>query len=180
MAGNNKLYLDGAIAGNDFLKTFQYEMLAGSADAALKDPYSIVLTQSTAKALFGDTDPIGKTVRVDNTQDLKVTGILKDLSRNSSLQFNYVIPITWLNTAADWFAGAGTNWANNSFQIFVALKNNASYAQVQPKIKMLLQKYAPAIYMPVKSEVFMHPMKACLRPWQSSFPVWDYLASQPI
>ncbi|HMH24426.1 MAG TPA: ABC transporter permease [Puia sp.] len=157
VVGDKKLYLDGAIAGSDFLKIFPYELLKGSPGEVIKEPYSIVLTQSTAISLFGHEDPINKLVRIDNTHDLKVTGILKDLPRNSSFQFNYIIPFGYLLATANWVQSAG--WGNNSFQIFVALKPNVSYAQVEPKIRMLLQKNAPAIYKPVKAEVFMHPMK---------------------
>ena len=64
--GDKKLNPQGMIAGEDFLKIFQFPLLKGNAATALKDRYSIVLTQSTAKALFGDTDPINKTIRIDN------------------------------------------------------------------------------------------------------------------
>src|SRR5258708_30390133 len=83
MVGNKKFYMNGAQTGGDFLKMFQYPLLQGNANIVLKDPYSIVLTRSTAKTLFGNENPINKTVRFDNKNDLKVTGILKDLTVNS-------------------------------------------------------------------------------------------------
>jgi putative ABC transport system permease protein len=55
---------------------FQYDLLEGNANTILNTPYSIVLTQSTAKALFGNKDPLNKVVRFDNENDLKVTGVL--------------------------------------------------------------------------------------------------------
>src|SRR5689334_11261012 len=61
-----KLYLKGFQSQSDFLKVFQYPFKYGNANTALSDPYSIVLTESTAKSLFGDTDPINKMVRYDN------------------------------------------------------------------------------------------------------------------
>jgi hypothetical protein len=82
--GDKKLNPQGMIAGEDFLKIFQFPLLKGNAATALKDRYSIVLTQSTAKALFGDTDPINKTIRIDNFEDRHVTAIIKDIPRNSS------------------------------------------------------------------------------------------------
>src|SRR5690349_10559002 len=91
---DKKLYLNGAIAGTDFFKIFQFSFVKGNANTALKDAYSIVLTQSTAKALFGNEDAMNKTVRFDNANNLKVTGIIKDVPNNSSLSFNYVIPTT--------------------------------------------------------------------------------------
>ncbi|HEU4552591.1 MAG TPA: ABC transporter permease, partial [Chitinophaga sp.] len=79
MAGDNKLYMPGGVVGGDFLKIFPFPLLQGNAASVLKEPFSIVLTESTAKALFANQDPMGKTVRIDNLHDLKVTGILKDL-----------------------------------------------------------------------------------------------------
>ena len=62
--GDKKLYLNGAVAGTDFLKIFQFPFIQGNANIAFKDAYSIVLTQSTAKALFGNEDAMNKTVRL--------------------------------------------------------------------------------------------------------------------
>src|SRR6516162_4733896 len=102
MVGDKKLYLNGAQIGSDFLKMFQYPLLSGNADLVMKDPYSIVLTQSTAKALFGSEDPINKSVRFDDKNNLKVTGIMKDLPANSSLQFNYLVPFSFYEQTTGW------------------------------------------------------------------------------
>src|SRR5207237_10633716 len=110
-------------------------------DAVLKDPYSIVLTESTAKSLFGNADPINKTVRVDNMHDLKVTGILKDIPGNSTLQFNFIIPFDYYIQTTDWVKQATTSWGNNAFQMFVALQSNVSYTEIEPQIKSLIKKY---------------------------------------
>jgi putative ABC transport system permease protein len=158
-AGEKKLYLNGAMAGSDFLKMFQYSLLKGNINAALKEPYSIVLTESTAISLFGKEDPINKTVRLDNINDLKVAAVLKDIPRNSTFQFNYLIPFSYYSATSEWVKNSATDWGNNSFQTFVALQPNISYAQVEPKIKPLLLKYASDIYKPAKAEVFMQPMK---------------------
>jgi putative ABC transport system permease protein len=154
VAGDKKLYTAGAMAGSDFLKIFQYPLLKGNADIVLKDMYSIVLTQSTANALFGNDDPINKTVRIDNTHDLKVTGIIKDVPTNSSLQFNYIVPFEYFMSPQN----PAAHWGNNTFQIFVALQPNVSYAQVDPKIKYLAKKYDVEDYATEKDEVFMHPL----------------------
>ena len=95
VAGDKKIYETGAMAGSEFLEIFQYPLLKGNAVSVLSDPHSIVLTQSTAKALFGDKDPINKIVRLDNTGDLKVTGILKDLPSNSTMNFHFLVPFDY-------------------------------------------------------------------------------------
>jgi putative ABC transport system permease protein len=70
MTGEKKLYMNGGQVGSDFLKMFRYPFLEGEAANALERPISIVLTESTAKALFNSTDVLGKTLRVDNLNDL--------------------------------------------------------------------------------------------------------------
>lgn len=133
---DKKFYMQGGIAGADFLKIFQFPLLAGNVNTVLKEPYSIVLTKSTAKTLFGDEDPIGKMVRFDNQNDLKVTGILDDIPGNSSFRFNYLVPFSYSEQTDQYIrqARAGS-FGNNSFQLFVKLKPGVAYSQVAPKIR---------------------------------------------
>ncbi len=93
--GDKKLYVNGAVSGTDIFKIFQYPFVEGNANTVFKDPYSIVLTQSLAKALFGKEDAMNKVVRFDNGHDLKVTGIIKDIPKNASFSFEYVVPSTY-------------------------------------------------------------------------------------
>jgi putative ABC transport system permease protein len=137
MTGNKKLYNNGGMVEGDFLKMFQYPLLQGNANTVLKDPFSIVLTESTATALFGNEDPINKTIRFDNKNDLKVTGILKDIPANSSFQFNYLVPFSYLeqvvpSVKADRSLPFGNG---NNYQQFVQLKRGISHAQIASKIK---------------------------------------------
>ncbi len=155
MVGDKKLYLRGMRTMPDFIKIFQYPLLNGNSNSILKDPYSIVLTESTAKALFGNENAINKTIKYDSKYDLKVTGILKDLPDNSSLKFTYLIPFSFREQTTDWVKEARTQWGNNSFQIFVALQPKVSYAQVEPKIRNL----AKANSEMRTTTVMMHPLK---------------------
>jgi ABC-type antimicrobial peptide transport system permease subunit len=145
--------------GQDFLKIFHYPMIEGEPNTALQDPYSIVLTASTAKALFGDTDPMGKTIRIDDQHNVKVTGILQDIPRNSSLQFNYLLPFSYKISTEDGMKEATTSWYNNSFKIFVALKPGADYAKLALKIRNLVSDNGPQMRFH-KPEIFLHPLKS--------------------
>jgi putative ABC transport system permease protein len=159
IVGDKRLSVNGTMAGSDFLKIFQYPLLRGNAASVLNDPYSIVLTQSAATALFGTVDPINKMVRIDNTHDLKVTGILKDVPRNSTFQFNFIVPFAYYVATDDGVKHSETDWNNNSFQTFVALQPGATYSNVAPKIKDLLVKYSPQYYKQTKAAIFLEPMK---------------------
>jgi putative ABC transport system permease protein len=156
MVGDKKLYLPGMRVGADFLKILQYPLQTGNVSTVFYDPYSIVLTASTAKALFGNEDPINKTVRYDNTNDLKVTGVLKDIPDNASLQFTYLMPFSYLEQTSDWVKVARTQWGYNLFRIYVALQPQATYAQVEPKIKDIIKKNSREMQ---GTEVMMQPAK---------------------
>ncbi|HEX5153736.1 MAG TPA: ABC transporter permease [Parafilimonas sp.] len=159
MNGDKKIFQSGAIEGSDFLDMFQYSLLKGNSNIALQDAYSIVLTESTAKALFGKEDAMNKTVRFDNSHDLKVTGILKDIPANSTLQFNYIIPFGYALQNYSWINEGRTNWRSNSCQTFVALQPHVSYAQVEEQIRYLERKYNPEDYRVNKVELVMQPLK---------------------
>ena len=136
MIRDKKLYLNGGIVGSDFLKMFQYPLVKGNAATVFKDAYSIVLTQSTAKAFFGNEDPVNKTIRFDNKHDLKVTGILEDLPGNSSFNFKYLVPFSYFEQTNDYVKRQRTgSFGNNSYSIFVKLKSHSDYAKVYPKIR---------------------------------------------
>ena len=156
--GDKILSLNNVMGGEDFLDIFQYPLLKGNADQALKDPSSIVITESTAKALFGDADPMGKIIRHDGGENLKVTGVLKDIPDNSTFRFDYIT--TFQNFATtDWVKAAITNWSDNYFQLFVSLKPNVTYAQVESKISGLVRHYAPTSYNTFHQQVIMQPMQ---------------------
>lgn len=158
VAGEKKIYLNGAMAGDDFLKIFQYPLLKGEAEKVLEDPYSIVLTESAAESLFGDDNPLDKTVRLDNQYDLKVTGVLKNLPSNSTLKFKFLVPFTFFKKNYAWVADAEGKWGNNSFQTFLTLEKNASYKQADAALKLLIKRYFPEDYAGYKSEIVIHPM----------------------
>lgn len=158
LVGDKKLYLGGGAAGADFFKMFQYPFVKGNANSAFKDIYSIVLTESTAKALFGDADPMGRIVRFDNAQSLKVTGVLKNIPKNSTLQFNYLTPFAFAEATQDWVRLGRTKWTWNSFSAFVALEPGVTYEQIAPKIRDIVSKRSPEMRV-AKTEVILHPLK---------------------
>lgn len=137
MVGDTKLNLNGKQAGADFFRVFSFPFLQGNADA-LKDPYSIVLTESAAKALFGSKNAMNQMVKVDNKNNLKVTGIIKDLPANSSLDFSYIIPFTYFEIVDPGVKEARKqSFGSNGFELFAKLKDGIKYSQLAPKIKSM-------------------------------------------
>lgn len=158
LVGDKKLYLEGGAAGPDFFKILQYPFVKGNASSALTALYSIVLTESTAKALFGDADPMGKMVRFDDAHDMKVTGVIKDIPGNASLQFNYITPFAYSEATQGWIKDGRTRWTYNSFSAYVMLKPGVSYAQFAPRIRDIVYRRSPEM-RPLKPALFMHPLK---------------------
>ncbi len=136
-AGDKKLYSNGGQVQGDFLKIFGFPLLQGQVNSVFKEPYSIVLTESTARALFGTDNPMGKTVRFDNRNDLTVTGILKDPPFHSSFQFHYLVPFSYYEQTTGYVKDmrAQHYGSGNAFQQFVRLKPGASLTQLSAKIK---------------------------------------------
>ncbi len=137
---DKKISLAGSMVTSEYFTVFPYPFLKGNASTALQDPYSIVLTAATSKALFGTADPINRMVRVDNRHDLKVTGVIQDVPENASFPFSYLIPFEYYKATEPWVQAASTNW-ENSFLTFITLKPNVSLASVQSQLNHFLGHY---------------------------------------
>jgi putative ABC transport system permease protein len=119
---------------------------------ALADPSSLLLSQSVAKALFGDDDPIGKTVRIDNNTDMKVGAIYHDLPANTTLHETKFM-LSW-NNAANKANTQTEQWQNHGNQLFVELNDHIDFAHATANIKDLLKPYIKEW----KEDLLVHPM----------------------
>jgi predicted permease len=125
-------------ADPDFFKIFSFVFIAGNPDSAFSDPHSVVLTEDTAKRYFGEENPIGKTLTVENIYDVKVTGVIHKIPENSTIQFDFLSPFTLLKE----FIGENNmqNWHFNSFMTFVQLARNADEQSVNRQVAGYLDK----------------------------------------
>ena len=160
LVGDRKVFLPGAQASEEFFRIFQYPVIKGSLKGALDDTYSIVLTESTAHALFGKNDPIGKPVRIDNDNNLIVKAVIADLPPNSTFNINYIVPFNYYIQTRDWVhrASVAGNWNNKSFQTFVTLRPNTDTAQLGAQLNALVKKYDAEGYRLGKHEIFFQRM----------------------
>lgn len=110
-------------------------MLSGTLQA-LKDPDAIILSASLATALFGDTNPIGQSLKLDGSTSMKVTGVYADLPANSSFSdVQYMAAWKLKLLTNPWIEQMQNPWGNNSFRVFVQIADNADMAQVSGRIK---------------------------------------------
>ncbi len=136
------------------------QMVKGSRQA-LEDPTSMLLSETTAKALFGSKDPMGQTVRIGTGMEARVGGVYRDLPQNSDFaDLTFIAPWELLNTTANFEERLG--WGNNWFQTYVQVADGADMAKVSTLIK-------DAKYDNIKDEgnfgaqtrptIHLHPMK---------------------
>jgi putative ABC transport system permease protein len=138
--GDAKLKKQGYTVSEHFFDMFSWKFIKGNAAAAIPDAYSIVLTQSAAKALFGDADPINKVVRIDNEYNAKVTAILADLPGNSTFQFDF---INAFNYSGDYVKQAMSNWQNSSWTVFVQTVPGANMQLLNKNINDIKKQHDP-------------------------------------
>lgn len=138
-------------ADPEILKIFSYQFVAGNPDAALNAPNSVILTEETAKLLFGTTDVLDKTVRYSNKTDLKVTGVIKDHPANTSLGFDYLMPWSFYQTLDDEARNPG--WGNFSFLAIAKVKDKAKLNLINSKVKKLFNE----TYTAQRNENFLFP-----------------------
>jgi ABC-type antimicrobial peptide transport system permease subunit len=135
--GDKRMMQQGNAVDSNFLQVFSFPLLQGDPNTALNEPFSIILTAGLAKSLFGDENPMGKTVRLDNKDYFKVTGVAKNPPVNSRFQFNYLIPWSYLRKIGQ----DDQNWGNNSTRTYVLLKEHASLASANAKMKGIKTRY---------------------------------------
>lgn len=134
---DKKIMAEGMIVDDDFMQVFSFPLVKGNAATALNDIFSVVITEKMAKKFFGDKDPMGKSIRIDNRDNFIVKGILKDIPDNTKFQFDYLIPWSYLkHIGAD-----DTYWGNNSTSTYVLLKSGVNLASVDAKMKIIRKKY---------------------------------------
>ena len=138
--GDAKLKKWGYTVSEHFFDMFSWNFIQGNAATAIPDAYSLVLTASAAKSLFGNANPINKVVRIDNEYDAKVTAIVEDVPGNSTLQFDF---INSFNYAGDYVKSAMTNWQNSSWMVYVETVPGANIKQLNKHIDQVKKSHSP-------------------------------------
>lgn len=138
----------GYVAPSDIFDMFSFKLLRGARENVLDQPNSIVLSESMAKKYFPGQDAMGKTLFDENKKELLVTGIMEDVSEQST------IAATYFRSNANLLKNYNENWGNSSFEIYVLLKPNASAKNVSNKIKDVIRDYDKES----KQVMYLHPL----------------------
>ena len=133
----------------DFPKMFNIKFVRGNINTALNDPHNIVITEETAKKYFGDDEAFGKTLE-SRGYVVTVTGVVKSMPHNSSIRFDFLVPIEWLSEL-----GGHPNGWNERFNTFIELKKGTDSKIVEDKIRDFIKKHNKES----NSEIFLQNIK---------------------
>jgi len=130
---------DYAFADKEFFSVFTYKWISGNPEKSLAEPNSVVLTETFANKYFGNTNPIGEVINVDNFYTLKVTGVIEDVPGNTHLPFNFLISYETIkkelgNSLTNIYSIPGGSF------LYATLKENQPIDQVKKQIPGFLKK----------------------------------------
>jgi putative ABC transport system permease protein len=127
---------DFLFADSTFFDVFSFKLLKGDPQNCLKEPRSIVLTAKYARKYFGNEDPIGQTLKMEQDTNLSViTGVMEDFPQNSHFHCNMLGSLSTLGNSRS------TNWLNHNFYTYVVLREGTDPAEFESGLREMLIKY---------------------------------------
>ena len=142
MAYEDRVFYETDVAWADetLFDLFSFQLLRGNPETALKDPFSVVITRSTARKMFGDVDPMGKVIVADNGfADLRVTGVMEDIPDHSHFKMDYFVS---LSTSP--FVGNPRvliRWSVRYFYTYLLLTEGIPGALLEDKLPAFVDKH---------------------------------------
>jgi len=148
-------------ADSNYFKVFSDEMIKGDPLTALKNPYGVILSESTARRYFGEEDPMGGIIEFDSPVSsdvvpMKVTGIMKDPRHNSHVKIDILASIGTIEN----FLGREhmtTNWSNNMFFTYLLLQENYKPGNLQLLLPEFLNRHLEEEYSKITEETGLMP-----------------------
>jgi putative ABC transport system permease protein len=136
----DKLFQEARVgyAENAIFDIFTFPFVSGDPRTALEAPYSIVITESMAKKYFGDEDPLGKILRINNEKDFSVTGVVEDVPLNSHFVFNMLCSFQTYLKEGD---ARDDQWFDVRFFTYLLLDENVDIRKLEQKLPGFIDKY---------------------------------------
>lgn len=157
--GDLKISKMGSCMQPEALDILNLKILSGVKNG-LQEINSVMLSASTAKALFGNADAIGKTVKMNSKDDAIVTAVYEDIPVNNNFHdLEFIVPWAYYVASGDWIKEAEHDWGNSSFQIFVQIADNTSMEKVGEAIRNSKLNAVDEDEKQFKPEVILLPMK---------------------
>lgn len=152
---NKKIVSQVAFVDPGFFDMFSFPIVKGNKNKLLQNANSVVLTQKFAETLFGNSDPVGKTIKIDSVNLVTVDAVLQDLPNNTSMQFDYLL--SW--EYAKKIGYTDENWQNNSIETYVLLRETTPLVAFNNKIRLVSQNHINVGNNEIRStnEIFAFP-----------------------
>jgi len=125
---------------DQFFNIFSWKFVKGNAANALKDPKSIVITESAAKSFFGNTDPINKTVKIDNQLNYNISAVVADPPGNSTFKFDFIAPFDY---SSEYIKNRMNEWNNSSHSVYIQTTPGANMAAVDKYVDKIKHDHSP-------------------------------------
>ena len=133
---DDRLFQEGKFyyADSAFFNVFSFQLIKGNPDKVLTEPNSVVLTQSMAKKYFGEEDPVGQLLQVNNRTDYTVTGLMPDVPSNSHIQFDFIASFSSLPASKEQI------WWSANYQTFILVKPGTNITSLSQKTNDIVKK----------------------------------------
>ena len=139
-----------------FLTIFTFPLIAGNRNTVLTEPLCVLLTERAANKYFGKTNPVGKTLWYNDKYNLKITGILKDVSANSHFHFDFLISMASTNEI--YWKDFSTNIMNTSVYTYILMNKPEQAQEIQSKFPSFLKKYYGGFFDFFKPTLILQPL----------------------
>jgi len=123
---------------NSIFEVFTFPMIEGNPRNALDRPYTLVLTRTLAEKYFGDEDPVGKILKINDRDDYRVTGVVEDVPHNSHFTFNMLCSFETLYASGRVERGT---WLNFNLYTYLLLPENYDQRKLEAKFPILVEQY---------------------------------------
>lgn len=153
---DKKMKEDNMLAMTDpsFFTMFNFKLIKGSTKDTFSQPYSVVLTESTAKKYFENEEPIGKIITADGKDYYTVTGIIKDIPDNSSIRYNMFMPLSLFNkmryvdnvmsyNGTPRIASIDQDWINFGYEVYLQVKPGSDIEKLRQKLRGIHERNKP-------------------------------------
>ncbi len=152
--GDKRLNKNTITVSPDFFQVFSFEFLQGS-PASVTDPDAVILTESTARALFGNSHVVGEAVEVNNNRTAYVKAVIKDVPGTSTLQFDGIKPF---NPSEPYIKEAEEDWVNCNNRVFLKTHAGGDISALEKKVHQMIRERSASENPTTRGSVILHPM----------------------
>jgi len=134
--GNENIKEERVAYGDSTLfDVFTLPMLAGDPKTALKEPHSLVITENIAKKYFNRIDAVGQNMIINDTGNYKITGVIKNIPRQSHFQFDFFLPFIENPDSRN------PSWLSNNYNTYVLLRDASDAKNLEPQLNKMMDRY---------------------------------------